>query len=154
MGKWDGNLHHIWQVKNCTFVNILSVTAEADVAGVTSVNHQNHSKNDGSTDDFMHKIIIIVCGLANLRWFFLGRAVGAALASPVENMSEMGSSEFTARAQPCSYSCSYQSRPRALLCMQRRQIKSSYARIPKPVSTGVGNVFVWVHSRTQGPSVF
>ena len=32
MGKWDGNLHHIWQVKNCTFVNILSVTAEADVA--------------------------------------------------------------------------------------------------------------------------
>ena len=46
--------------------------------------------------------------------FFLGRAVGAALAAPVENMSEMGSSEFTARAQPCSYLCSYQSRPRAL----------------------------------------
>ena len=41
-----------------------------------------------------------ICGV-----FFLGRTVGAALAAPVENMSEMGSSEFTARAQPCSYLC-------------------------------------------------
>ena len=68
MGNWDGNLHHIWQVKNCTFV-ILSVTAEADVARVTSVNHQNHSKNDGSSHDSIHKIFIIICGLANLRCF-------------------------------------------------------------------------------------
>ena len=29
--------------------------------------------------------------------------MGAALTAPVENMSEMGSSEFTARAQLCSY---------------------------------------------------
>ena len=35
---------------------------------MTCVNYQNHSKNDGSTDDFMHKIIIL-CGLANLRCF-------------------------------------------------------------------------------------
>ena len=36
---------------------------------MTCVNHHNHSKNDGSTDDSMHKIIIAVCGLANLRCF-------------------------------------------------------------------------------------
>ena len=52
-----------------------------------------------------------ICGVLQ------GEAVGAALTAPVENMSEMGSSEFTARAQPCSHLCSYQSRPRALLRM-------------------------------------
>ena len=40
-----------------------------------------------------------ICGV------LVGGAVGAALTAPVENMSEMGSSEFTARAQPCSYLC-------------------------------------------------
>ena len=29
--------------------------------------------------------------------------MGAALTAPVKNLSEMGSSEFTAQAQPCSY---------------------------------------------------
>ena len=29
--------------------------------------------------------------------------MGTVLIAPVENMNEMGSSEFTARAQPCSY---------------------------------------------------
>ena len=52
-----------------------------------------------------------ICGV------LLGGVVGAAVTAPVENMSEMGSSEFTARAQPCSYLCSHQSRPRALLRM-------------------------------------
>ena len=33
-------------------------------------------------------------------------AVGAALTAPVENMSEMGSSKFTACAQPCTFSSS------------------------------------------------
>ena len=42
-----------------------------------------------------------ICGV------LLGGAVGAALTAPVENMSEMGSSEFTARAQPCSCLCSH-----------------------------------------------
>ena len=36
----------------------------------------------------------------------VGGAVGTALAAPVKNMSEMGSSEFTARAQPCTFSSS------------------------------------------------
>ena len=36
----------------------------------------------------------------------VGGAVGTTLAAPVENMSEMGSSEFTARAQPCTFSYS------------------------------------------------
>ena len=36
----------------------------------------------------------------------VGGAVGTALAVPVKNMSEMGSSEFTARAQPCIFSSS------------------------------------------------
>ena len=36
----------------------------------------------------------------------VGGAVGTALAVPVKNMSEMGSSEFTARAQPCAFSSS------------------------------------------------
>ena len=36
----------------------------------------------------------------------VGGAVGAALTAPVENMSEMGSSEFSARAQPCTFSSS------------------------------------------------
>ena len=33
----------------------------------------------------------------------VGGAVGVALTAPVENMSEMGSSEFNTRAQLCSY---------------------------------------------------
>ena len=36
----------------------------------------------------------------------VGGAVGTALVAPVKNMSEMGSSEFTARAQPCTFSSS------------------------------------------------
>ena len=34
----------------------------------------------------------------------VGGAVRTALAVPVKNMSEMGPSEFTARAQPCTFS--------------------------------------------------
>ena len=34
----------------------------------------------------------------------VGGAMGTALVAPVKNMSEMGSSEFTARAQPCTFS--------------------------------------------------
>ena len=36
----------------------------------------------------------------------VGGAVGTALVAPVKNMSEMGSSEFTARAQSCTFSSS------------------------------------------------
>ena len=36
----------------------------------------------------------------------VGGAVATALAAPVKNMREMGSSEFTARAQPCTFSSS------------------------------------------------
>ena len=38
-----------------------------------------------------------ICGV------LVGGAVGVALTAPVENMSEMGSSEFNTRAQLCSY---------------------------------------------------
>ena len=61
MGNWDGNYTIFGKLRIAPALPCRCSMSR------TCVNYQNHSKNDGSTNDSIHKIIIFVCGLENLR---------------------------------------------------------------------------------------
>ena len=65
MGNWHGNCTLIVKLRIAPALSCRQRQERRSMSDMRT--SSNHSKNDSSTDDSNHKIIIVVCGLANLR---------------------------------------------------------------------------------------
>lgn len=66
MGKWHGNCTLIVKLRIAPALSCRQRQERRSMSDMRT--SSNHSKNDSSTDDSNHKIIVVVvCGLANLR---------------------------------------------------------------------------------------
>ena len=65
MGNWHGNCTLIVKLRIAPALSCRQRQERRSISDMRT--SSNHSKNDSSTDDSNHKIIIVICGLANLR---------------------------------------------------------------------------------------